>query len=86
MAAAETCSLLNSCEIQFRHTLPLMERLSALQREYEEIERNLSFPLDLEDFQLQIARRKAVLTEALRLSQSLNMSGDHWFNTKVTFR
>ena len=63
-----------------------MEQLNALQREYKEIERNLGFPLDLEDFQLQIARRKAVLTEAQRLSQSLNMSGDHWFNTKVTFR
>jgi hypothetical protein len=57
-----------------------MEELKALQSEYEEIERKLAFPLNIEDFHLQVARRHSVLSEARRLARSLNISGEHWFS------
>jgi hypothetical protein len=58
-----------------------MERLEILQREYEDIERKLNFPLDIEDFQTQEARRDSVLSEARDLAHDLHISGRHWFGT-----
>jgi hypothetical protein len=57
-----------------------MDRLNTLQSEYEDVKRNLAFPLDIEDLQAQTARCNLILEEARRLAQSLNISGDHWFN------
>ena len=60
--------------------LKVMDRLRTLQSEYEEIKRKLAFPLNIEEFQTQVARRKSVLMEARRLAHSLNIAGDHWFS------
>jgi hypothetical protein len=52
-----------------------MDRLNTLQSEYEDVKRNLAFPLDIEDLQAQTARCNLILEEARRLAQSLNISG-----------
>jgi hypothetical protein len=65
-----------------RRTLTVMERLKTLQSEYEEIKRKLDFPLNIEDFQTQRARRESVLMEARNLAHSLNIAGDQWFSIR----
>jgi hypothetical protein len=57
-----------------------MDQLKVLQIEYEEIKRKLAFPLDLEDFHVELARRESVLMEARRVAHSLNIEGDQWFS------
>ena len=50
-----------------------MERLSLLQREYDENAVLLANPLDLAEFERLKERRQALLREARMLAQSLNI-------------
>jgi hypothetical protein len=56
-----------------------MERLSLLQREYDENAVLLANPLDLADFERLKERRQALLREARMLAQSLNILEPQWF-------
>jgi len=56
-----------------------MERLSLLQREYDENAVLLANPLNLADFERLKERRQALLREARMLAQSLNILEPQWF-------
>jgi hypothetical protein len=56
-----------------------MERLSLLQREYDENAVLLANPLDLAEFERLKERRQALLREARMLAQSLNILEPQWF-------
>jgi hypothetical protein len=57
-----------------------MERLSLLQREYDENAVQLANPLDLADLERLKERRQAILREARLLAQELRISGPQWFS------
>ena len=56
-----------------------MDKLNALQKEFEDVERRLRFPLDLQELQL-TERRRSVLSQARELAKTADISGSHWFN------
>jgi hypothetical protein len=60
-----------------------MERLSLLQREYDENAVQLANPLDLADLERLKERRQAILREARLLAQELRISGPQWFSLAV---
>jgi hypothetical protein len=59
-----------------------MERLKQLRQEYEQTKKALNFPFSVEERQQHVERRKAILIEARALAASLNLTGEHWFNTQ----
>jgi hypothetical protein len=59
-----------------------MERLNELRLEFEQTKTVLNFPFSIEERQLQVERRRAILVEARALAESLNLTGEHWFNTR----
>jgi hypothetical protein len=59
-----------------------MERLNQLRHEYEQTKTVLNFPFSIEERQRQVERRNAILAEARTLAASLNLTGEHWFNTQ----
>jgi hypothetical protein len=61
----------------------IVERLKALQREYDENARQLANPIDLDDFQRLKQRREDILCEARNLAQRLNLSEPQWFSLPV---
>ena len=60
-----------------------MDHLNRLQNQFEEIKKNLCFPLTIEDRQNLIQRRAAILSEAKGVAESLKLSGEHWFNAEA---
>jgi hypothetical protein len=60
-----------------------MERLSLLQREYDENAVQLANPLDLADLERLKERRQVILREARLLAQELRISEPQWFSLAV---
>lgn len=57
-----------------------MERLNDLQRQYEEIKKNLIWPFSIEEFVQLRDRRKAICLEARTVAEKLHLPGLFWFN------
>jgi hypothetical protein len=58
-----------------------MGRLNILRHEFEDTERKLQYPWNVEEFYLLKERREAIRREAQALAKQLNLPGHFWFNT-----
>lgn len=67
--------------VRRRGTVRVVEALKKLQREYEETQRKLVFPLSLEDLEELGKHSQAIRRAAKAVARELNLSGDHWFTT-----